>query len=165
MNVIMGAFVGSGLGLDDEGRLSLPDGLNADRVHRFIDLVMGERHASPREAMHALFRTVGIDPAAVGLLDEILHDSGDVDLAAVPRRAAALTAALPELQRIPTRFQAFLVDDLGLADPASDTLEKAVASARHHAADRLGCAADWDAILARPDGVTELARPWRERSL
>jgi hypothetical protein len=86
-----------------------------------------------------------------------------VDLAAVARHGPALAAALPRLRRVPERFQSFLVDELRIADPACDTLEKAAASTRERAAARLGCPADWDAILARPADVAEITRPWRER--
>ena len=64
-------------------------------------------------------------------------------------------------QEIPDRFRDFLVDDLAIAEPSSETFEKTVASARERAADRLGCRADWDAILRHGDGIAAIARPWR----
>jgi hypothetical protein len=163
MNVMMEAFVGSGLGIDEAGRLCLPDGLSPTRVWRFVDLLTAERHASPREAMHTLLRRVGVEPRTLALLEKILHEDGDVDLTAVARHAPSLSAALPRLQAVPGHLREFLVHDLALADPASDSFEKAAASTRLAAASRLGCTADWDAILEHPEGVSELARPWRER--
>lgn len=163
MNTIMGAFVGAGIDVDEDGRLCLPDGLSPDRVWRFVDLITDEAHDSPRAALHTLFRRVGVEGRTIALLEQVLHEDGDVDLAGGARHAPALMAALPRLQAIPERFRAFLVDDLALADPESDDLEQAAASTRLAAARAIGCDADWDAILARPEAVSELARPWRER--
>jgi len=161
LNAVMTSFVDTGVTIDEAGRLCLPDGLTPDRVHRFIEHCTRERYPHPRAALHALFRRVGVPPRAVGLLDEIVHDQGDLDLGAIARHGPRLTAALPQLLEIPERFRAFLVEDLALADPASPSLEAAVASARRRAADRLDCAPEWDALLARGDGIAEIARPWR----
>jgi len=163
LNVLMNAFVGTGITLDDQGRLCLPDGLTPARVHRFIEHCTQQRYAHPRAAIHALFRDVGVAPGAVGLLDEIIHEGGDVDLAAVARHGPRLLAALPEFLEIPERFRDFLVGDLAIADIGSATLEQTVASARRRAAERLGCRADWDALLERGDGIADLAEPWRAR--
>lgn len=160
---IMSAFVGAGIGLDDDGRLQLPDGLNADRVHRFIELCTGRSYGSPREAMHALFAQIGVSMRAVALLDRIIHESGDVDLGRATRNGAALLAAMPEFHRIPELFRVFLVDDLALASPACETLLDAVVATRIAAASRVGCAPDWDAILEHTHALGEIARPWRER--
>ena len=46
----------------------------------------------------------------------------------------------------------------GILDPGSCNF-----STRESAAARIGCRAEWDAILARPGEVGELARSWRER--
>jgi hypothetical protein len=161
MNVVMSSFVDTGVRVDEAGRLCLPDGLTPARVHRFIEHCTQRRYANPRDAMHALFRTVGVPPRAVHLLNEIVHEQGDLDLGAVARHGPGLTAALPQLLEIPERFRAFLVDGLGIADPDSPNLEAAVASARRRAADRLGCAPEWDALLEHGDGIADLARPWR----
>ena len=161
MNVLMGAFVGTGLGIDEDGRLCLPDGLGPEHVKRFIELCTLERYPHPRAAMHDLFSKVGVAPDLVDLLDRIIREDGDLDLGAVTRHGVALTAALPRFQQIPERFRAFLVDDLAIAEPQAGGLEKAVASARHEASRRLGCAADWDAILRHPEAIGRLAAPWR----
>lgn len=163
MNVSMNAFVGSGVTIDDRGRLCLPDGLNPPRVHRFIELCMQESHAHPRAAMHALFGRIGVPTRAVKLLNEILDERGDIELGAVARRSTHLMASLHEFQQIPVRFRDFLVEDLALADAVCENLEEAVASARQAAAERMGCRPTWDAILEDVNGVGELARPWRER--
>jgi hypothetical protein len=154
-------FAGDGVGVDEAGRLTLPDGLTAERAHRFIDLCTGCRHPSPKAAIHDLFRRIGVPPATIASFEEVLGDRGDLDLRAAARHAFALSAALPRLLEIPGRIRRFLVEDLGLADAASETLEEAVVSTRREAASRLGCEADWDAILAHPDGVAELTRSWR----
>lgn len=159
----MGAFVGAGIGLDDDGRLHLPDGLSADRVHRFIEICTGRRFSSPREAMHALFAQIGVSMKAVDLLDRIIDDSGDVDLASATRNGSAILGALPELHRIPGRFRDFLVDDLGLASPDCSTLLDAVAATRVSAAKHVGCEPDWDEILEHPDDLGALAGRWRAR--
>ena len=160
---LMATFVGSGVSLDERGRLLLPDGLCPDRVHRFIELVMDERFACQREALHTLFLCVGVNPATVHLLDEIIDADGTVAFASATRRTPALMAALPDFARIPARFRDFLVHDLELAAESCETLEHAVASAREAAAERLGCVADWDVILDRPAALTDLTRSWRER--
>lgn len=159
----MGALVAQGVTIDGDGRLCLPDGLTPERVQRFIELCTGERYDSPRAAMHHLFGLVGVAPAALAVLGEIVHEGGDVDLAAAARRWRRVAAALPALHQIPARFRDFLVKDLGLGEPASRTLEAAVVSTRKAVAARLRCKADWDAILARPAEVAALAAPWRTR--
>jgi hypothetical protein len=161
MNAVMSSFVDTGVSIDEAGRLCLPDGLTPTRVHRFIEHCTQQRYDHPREAMHALFRKVGVPPRAVHLLNEIVHEQGDLDLGAVARHGAGLTAALPHLLEIPERFREFLVEGLAIADPESPSLEAAVASARRRAADRLGCEPEWDALLAHGDGIADLARPWR----
>jgi hypothetical protein len=163
LNVLMSSFVDTGVTVDDRGRLCLPDGLTPPRVHRFIEHCTQQRFASPRDAMHALFQRVGVSSRAIALLNEIIHEGGDVDLGAVARHGPSLTAALPQFLEIPERFRDFLVDDLAIADPESPTLEKTVASARECAADRLGCAAEWDALLEHGDGIAAIAGPWRTR--
>jgi len=161
MNLLMGAFVGTGISIDEEGRLCLPDGLTPHRVHRFVELCTQDRYPHARAAMHDLLRRVGVKPRVVEMLNQVIHEHGDVDLGAVARHGPGLTAALPQLQQIPKRFQAFLVEDLAVADATAATLETAVASARHNAAERFGCAATWDAILEQDEAVAELAAPWR----
>lgn len=163
LNALMAAFGDTGVHVDDEGRLCLPDGLTPDRVHRFIEHCTQQRYAHPRAAMHALLGRVGVEPAAVGLLNEVVHEGGDVDLTAVARHGPRLVAALPQLLEIPARFRDFLVEDLAIADPASATLETTVASARERAAEQLGCRADWDALLDCGDAIAALAGPWRSR--
>ncbi len=163
-NNFMHAFAGSGVELDEQGRLCLPDGLCSDRMHRFIELCMDERFASPRDALHALFRRVGVDAKAVGLLDRIIDEQGTVELGEAVRHAGALLRAVPALERIPERFRLFLVDDLDLASGHCPSLEAAVESTRLNAAERLGCEPTWDAILGHADALIDWTRPWRERS-
>jgi hypothetical protein len=163
VNTVMDAFVGSGVRIDEEGRLCLPDGLCPDRVHRFIELVMSERFRSPREAMHALFARLGMSPRAVGLLDEVIDSRGDIEIRRATRHAGALVAALPEFKQIPARFRDFLVDDLALAEDSCETLEQAVVSARESAAAHLDCEPTWDAILDNADALGDLTRAWRDR--
>lgn len=162
MNGAMGALVGSGVGIDERGRLCLPDGLTPERMHRFIELCMQERHACPRDALHALFLRLGVGRSTVSLLNHVLDEGGDVELGVVAARSASLAKALPELHRIPERFRRFLVHDLALADPACTSLDEAVVSARKAAAARVPCAPTWDAILEHAEAVSDLARPWRE---
>jgi len=164
LNVLVRSVVGAGIAVDHEGRLCLPDGLTPARAWRLIDLLLGESHASPRAALHALFARLGVEPRTTELLEEILREGGDVDLAAAARRAPAVTAALPSLKRIPERFRAFLVDELGVADPGARDLEQATVSTREEAARRIGCAPEWDTILSHPEQVSALAAPWRERA-
>ncbi len=159
---MMSAFVAEGVGLDDEGRLLLPDGLTAPRVHRFIELCVDTRYEHARDAIHDLFARVGVSRSVVALLNEIVHEDGDIDMAAGARQLRRVTSALPRLHEIPARFRTFLVEDLALADADSTTLESAVESTRRNAAARLGCAPDWDAILACGDAVSELTAGWRE---
>jgi hypothetical protein len=162
-NRIMGAFVGAGVGLDHDGRLHLPDGLSADRVHLFIEVCTDERYESPREAMRSLFTQIGVPMKAVKLLDRIIDEHGDVDLARATRSGSALLAALPHFHRIPGLFRDFLVDDLAIASRDCESLAEAVASTRVAAAERVGCEPTWDAILEHADELSALAHPWRER--
>jgi hypothetical protein len=159
----MGALVAQGVSIDGDGRLCLPDGLTPKRVQRFIELCTGERYDCPRAAMHHLFGLVGVGPKALAILNEIVHEGGDVDLAAAAHHWKGVAAALPALHQIPARFRDFLVKDLGLAKTRSASLEAAVVSTRHEVAARVGCKADWDAILARSSEVSALAAPWRRR--
>ena len=156
INRVMGAFVGAGVGLDDDGSLHLPDGLSADRVHRFIEVCTDRRFTSPREAMHTLFAQIGVPMKAVKQLDRIIDDGGNVDLSSATKHGPAILAVLPDLHRIPDLFRDFLVDDLALAPASCATLAEAVAATRIAAARHVRCDPTWDAIL-------ELARPWRER--
>jgi hypothetical protein len=159
----MGALVAQGVSIDADGRLCLPDGLTPPRVQRFIELCTGRRYDCPRAAMHHLFGLVGVGRKALDVLNEIVHDEGDVDLAAAAHHWKAVAAALPALHQIPARFRDFLVKDLDLAHPKSASLEAAVVATRTEVARRVGCKADWDAILARPSEVSALAATWRER--
>ena len=156
-------FAGSGVSIDDAGRLCLPDGLDADRVHRFIEIVSEQSYDNPKAAMHDLFERVGVASSAVDMLNDVLGDNGQLDLRALGSNPIRLSTALPKLLEIPVLFRRFLVHDLGLGDARGATLEHAVVSTRRTAAARLGCPAEWDAILARPREVGRLARPWRER--
>jgi len=162
-NKVMQSFVGAGVSLDEHGGLTLPDGLDAERVHRFIEVCMDRRYASPRAAMHSLFSEIGVPRKAVLLLDRIIDERGDVDFAQATRHAAALLASIPDFQRIPVLFRDFLVHDLGLASGDCATLAEAVSSTRAEAARRLGCEPSWDAILGERHVLGDLARPWRER--
>jgi hypothetical protein len=157
-------FAGSGVGIDHAGHLCLPDGLDTSRMHRFIELCLDETLESPKFALHTLFERVGIAPAALVALDQIVGDQGDLDFHAIARSPLKLSRAVPRFLDIPVRFRTFLVDDLGLADPSCKTLEDAVVSTRLRAAEKIGCEPSWEEILARPADVGELARPWREAS-
>jgi hypothetical protein len=163
VNKVMDAFVGAGISIGDRGELCLPDGLCPERVHRFIEVCMDQRFDGPREAMHALFSRLGMNPRAVGLLNEIIDANGDIEFGAAAVHGGALMAALPEFKTIPSRFQHFLVHELGLASESCETLEQAVASARVAAAEHVDCAPTWDAILGHAGELCDLARPWRER--
>lgn len=163
VNKVMGAFVGSGVTIDEHGQLCLPDGLCPERVHRFIELCMDEEFACPRDGMHALFERLGVSPRAVGLLGGIIDARGDVELGQAAKQAGALMTALPELKEIPSRFRNFLVYDLGLAAESCADLQEAVVSTRFAAAERIGCPATWDAILDRREQLEKLTRAWRER--
>lgn len=154
-------FAGSGVGIDDDGRLCLPDGLDPSRTHRFIELVMARGYESPKAAMHDLFRRVGVAPSAISALEELLGDEGHLDLSVIGHSPVLIGRTLPRFLDIPVRFRLFLIEGLGLADPDGKTLEDAVVSARERAAARLGCEPCWDAILSHPREVGELARPWR----
>lgn len=160
----MGTFVAHGVSIDDAGRLCLPDGLTPDRVKRFIELCVGHTYANPRDAMHDLFGRVGVSPKAVAMLNDVVHEDGDLDMSAVAHHWRSMAGALGSFQEIPSRFRDFLVNDLGLADPSSRSLEDAVVSTRRNAASRLGCEPDWDRILELPDGITALSAAWREGS-
>jgi hypothetical protein len=154
-------LAGSGVGVDADGRLCLPDGLDPDRVHRFIELCADRSYASPKAALHDLFQRVGVAPRAIAALNEILGEQGELDWAAIGRSPLKLSAGLPRLLDIPVRFRSFLVEGLALADPGGRSLEEAVVSTRIRAAARLGCEPCWDAILSQPDDVRELASGWR----
>ena len=161
MSKMIEQFAGSGVGVDDDGRILLPDGLDTDRMHRFIELVSARSYASPKAALHGLFARVGVAEAAIEALNEILGDRGELDWAAIGRPPFKLSAALPRFLEIPVRFRNFLVEDLALADEGGETLEDAVVSTRFRAADLLGCEPNWEAILSHSDGVVELASDWR----
>ena len=154
-------LAGSGVGLDDDGRLCLPDGLDVRRTHRFIELVMARAYDSPKDALHDLFGRVGVAPGAIDLLEELIGEEGQLEWSAIGHSPLKLGATLPRFLEISTRFRQFLVEGLGLADPEDETLEQAVVSTRERVAQQLGCEPSWDAILAHPTGVSELARPWR----
>jgi hypothetical protein len=157
----MAQFAGSGVGVDADGRICLPDGLDADRVQRFIELCVGCSYASPKAALHDLFEKVGVAPAALSALGAILGERGHLDMAAIGRSPLKLSTTLPRFLEIPACFRSFLVEGLALADPNGSTLEEAVVSTRLRTAQRLGCDPCWDAILSRPHEVAELAGPWR----
>jgi hypothetical protein len=157
-------FAGSGVEIDQAGRLCLPDGLDTDRMHRFVELCLDERLENPKAALNELFARVGIAPAALVVLDQIVGDQGELDLHAIARNPVKLSVAVPRFLEIPVRFRSFLIDDLRLADASCITLEDAVISTRHRAASLIGCEPSWDQILAHAAEVTELTRPWRERS-
>jgi len=164
MSKTLAQFAGSGVGIDEYGRLCLPDGLDADRVHRFIELCVGCSYESPKTAMHDLFQRVGVAPTALSALNEILGEQGEFDWAAIGRSPLKLSVTLPRFLEIPRRFRSFLVDGLGLADPSGRTLEEAVVSTRLRAAEHLGCEPNWDAILARPEAVMQLTSGWRRQA-
>jgi hypothetical protein len=153
---------GSGVGVDANGRLLYPDGLNPARVHRIIELVMAEPFASPKAALEALFRKVGVPDRAVDALVAVLTDDAGLQLGVIGRHPIHLAAALPSVRQIPEYFRRFLIDGLGLANESASTLEAAAIATRKGAATALGCEASWDAILARGAAVGELARGWRE---
>lgn len=157
-------FAGSGVTVDDDGRICLPDGLDADRAHRFIELCAGRSYESPKAALHDLFQKVGVAPSAVSALNEILGDHGHIDLAAIGRSPVKLAALLPRFLEIPAHFRNFLVEGLALADASGRTLEDAVVSARLNAAAELECEPCWDAILSRPEQVRQLTSQWRRRA-
>jgi hypothetical protein len=155
---------GSGVGVDSNGRLLYPDGLNPARVHRFIELVMAERFATPKAALEALFRRVDVPERAIEALVEVLTDDGGLQLGAIGRHPIHLAAALPSLRQMSECFRRFLIDGLGLANDSEATLEAAAIGTRKGAAAALGCEASWDAILAQGEAVGELARGWRART-
>ena len=157
-------FAGSGVEVDRAGRLCLPDGLDTDRMQRFIELCLGEKLDNPKAALNELFERVGIAPSALTALDQIVGDRGQLDFQAIARNPVRLSMAVPRFLEIPVRFRKFLIEDLELADPGCATLEDAVVSTRHRAAAKIGCAASWDEILARPADVEALTRSWREGS-
>lgn len=158
---VVAQCAGSGVAIDADGRICLPDGLDADRVHRFIELCLGHSFESPKAALRDLFEKVGVSPTALAALGDILGERGNLDMAAIRHSPFALSTTLPRFLEIPAHFRRFLVEGLGLADPAGTTLEEAVVSARLRAAQRLGCEPTWDAILSRPQEVGLLAEPWR----
>jgi hypothetical protein len=153
---------GHGVGLDPDGRLCFPDGLDPERVHRFIELVMDESHESPKAALKALFERVGVPRAAIDALDEVLTEEAALEMRSIGRKAFSLGAALPSVREIPVHFRRFLIDGLGFASEADANLEEAVVSTRKGAAASLGCAPHWDAILEHADELPELGRAWRE---
>lgn len=155
---------GSGVGVDANGRLLYPDGLNPARVHRFIELVMDQRFACPKAALEALFRRVGVPDRAVEALIDVVTDDGGLQLAVIGRHPIHLAAALPSLRQIPESFRRFLIDGLGFANESDSTLEAAAIATRKGAAAAVGCEASWDAILEQGETVGELARGWRERA-
>jgi hypothetical protein len=157
-------FAGSGVEVDASGRLCLPDGLDTSRMHRFIELCLDEKQDSPKAALNTLFARVGIAPAALTALDQIIGDEGVLDFHAIALSPIRLSRAVPHFLEIPVRFRSFLIEDLGLADPTCVTLEDAVVSTRHQAAKKIGCAPSWEEILARPKEVEALTRSWRDRS-
>jgi hypothetical protein len=157
-------FAGSGVEIDQSGRLCLPDGLDTSRMHRFIELCLDETLDSPKAALNELFERVGIAPAALVALDQIVGERGQLDFQAIARNPLKVSIAVPHFLEIPVRFRCFLIEDLGLADPGCETLEDAVISTRHRAAEKIGCEPSWEEILARPAEVEALTRPWRERS-
>ena len=157
-------FAGSGVSVDQTGRLCLPDGLDTDRMHRFIELCLDESLPNPKAALNALFERVGIARVALAALDQIVGEQGDIDFQAIAHSPLKLSLAVPRLLEIPPRFRSFLMDDLALADPSCVTLEDAVVSTRERAAAKIGCEASWDEILTHPAEIHDIARPWRERS-
>ena len=157
-------FAGAGVGIDQAGRLCLPDGLDADRAHRFIEIVLDERFEHPQAALRALFLRLGMKRSVVETLDKILGEQGEVDFRAIGSNPVRLARVAPAMLEIPGRIQQFLVEGLGFADAEAATLEEAVVSTRKGVAAELGCASDWDEILARPDEVAQISRPWRERT-
>lgn len=157
-------FAGSGVEIDAAGRLCLPDGLDAERAHRFIELCLDRSLDSPKAALNALFERVGVAPGALSVLDKVIGDRGELDLTAVAHNPLKLSAAVPRLLEIPTHIQSFLVDGLALADSDCVDLEEAVVSTRRHAAEKIGCEPTWDSILGCPVEVAEISRGWRERS-
>jgi hypothetical protein len=157
----MDQFAGSGVSIDRDGRLCLPDDLDADRVHRFIEMCLDRPFESPKAALRELFQKVGISAGAISALEEILGEQGHLDWAAIGRSPLKLSTHLPQFLEIPARFRSFLIHDLALAEPGGATLQEAVVATRLGAAARIGCKPSWDAILARPREVGELARRWR----
>jgi hypothetical protein len=155
---------GSGVGIDESGRLYFPDGLDPERVHRFIELVTAKRFATPKSALVELFERVGVPASAIEALEEVLSDEGQLLWAEIGRHPLHLGGSLPAVREIPIHFRRFLVEGLGLADENDDTLEEAAVSTRLRAAEAFGCDPTWDEILARPDEVGELAKRWRESS-
>lgn len=155
---------GSGVGVDANGRLLYPDGLNPARVHRFIELVMAEPFASPKAALEALFRRIDVPERAIEAMVEVLTEDGGLQLGAIGRHPIHLAAALPSLRQMSECFRRFLIDGLGLANGSAATLEAAAIGTREGAAAALGCEASWDAILAQGEAVGELARSWRART-
>jgi hypothetical protein len=155
-------FAGSGVEIDAAGRLCLPDGLDTKRMHRFIELCLDQTLDDPKTALVALFRRVGIARPALRALDQVVGPHGELDFQAIARHSVSLGLAVPRLLEIPVRFRRFLIEDLALADPGCTTLEEAVVSTRHAAAERIGCRPTWDEILDHPAEVSALARAWRE---
>jgi len=107
-------FAGSGVGIDDDGRLCLPDGLDAPRTHRFIELVMARDYESPKAAMHDLFGRVGVAPRAIEALEELLGDEGHLDWSTIGQSPLKIGSTLPRFLEIPARFRSFLIEGLEL---------------------------------------------------
>ena len=161
---VVGKLAGSGVGIDGSGRLRLPDGLDVERMHRFIELCLDEKLDHPKAALTRLFERVGIAPAALVALDQMVGPDGVLDFRAIARNPVRLGRAVPQFLEIPVRFRRFLIEDLGLADPDCETLEEAVVSTRQRAAEKIGCEPAWDEILAREEAVVALTRDFRESS-
>jgi hypothetical protein len=157
-------FAGTGVSIDESGCLTLPDGLDAGRAHRFVELCLDRRFDHPKAALGELFVRIGVAPQALAALDQVVGPDGELDLSAVARNPVKLGFAVSSLLEIPVHVERFLVEGLGLAEGDSGSLEEAVVSTRERAAERLGCPPTWEAILGRPDEVRELARGWRERA-
>jgi hypothetical protein len=160
----MEQVAGSGVGIDADGRLCFPDGLDPEHVHRFIELVMDDEFASPKAAMEALFERVGVPKPAIDSLGEVLTTEGSLHLSAIGRHPIRLAASLPSVRQIPEAFRRFLVDGLGFASETDQTLQEAVISTRVGAARALGCKASWDAILGEGARVSEFGKGWREKT-
>jgi hypothetical protein len=157
-------IAGSGVGIDESGRLYFPDGLDSVRVHRFIELVMEQQYRSPKAAMKALFARVGVPAPAIEALDKVLNEDASLAISAIGRHPLELSAALPSVREIPVHFRRFLVEGLGLAHASDATLEQAAVSTRKQAAREIGCETNWDAILDRGDEVGALAQRWRDQT-
>ena len=160
----MEQVAGSGVGIDADGKLCFPDGLDPHQVHRFIELVMDSEFANPKEAMQALFGRVGVPQRAIDALGEVLTDQGSLNLSAIGLHPIRLAGSLPSVRQIPEAFRNFLVDGLGFATEADETLQEAAISTRLGAAHALGCAESWGAILGEAARVRDFGKEWREKT-